>query len=682
MNFRKLLTYLTVSTAAVIPFASAQNPTILQGNYISNVFGNSNFVKNPNAQTNVANVTTVTATVTRSTVTPLVATSEFNVAIGTANGTATWALRAFDAGMKNNNCEARFTYRGFAATSKVQIKQGANVVAELVLTPSATDPRIASINFPCGDLSTATTFVVTDTAILAGTNEIGAIYTGLATNMANVAQAEFVGGISYAASGACQWSRLGDATWANFASDTDCPPTPIGVCSNATNVPGASCNLSKPGRYEILVQQRSRLVGQSTYTGLFRISDGTNNGPTSLMYQGPNITSYDAMQTQTLTASFEYTSVPGTKTFQVQSYSSSTNTMQIYGNEHSPVWEMKIYRFPSSSELVVTPERQNTFAAASWTGATSVNRTSTAEITISDAVFATNRILFGKAQFTGTANDVAITVPNMPAGTYRVELTATSLGGYLNTAGPLDSGCFFYLKDGSGLIATAASSQYGTTYSQDFVSTATQIYTYTSVSTRTFTASLAAKNTNNQQCIVAQPKIIITPLDQPSNSALYVQGPIKAAATGADIPAKYVGEVKHSATTPGCGTANQYNDGASVSLTPGIWQVTSQAVLGLTSTSTVTNWIVFTGPTTGNSSTWRSNDLNDYSISGISVASVPGITQPLLVKYDGTNLFYFANGSYTGSTASASGTIYAKYLRNHSGTCGLLNSSISAIRLN
>jgi hypothetical protein len=149
------------------------------------------FVLNPNAQTNVANVTTVTATVARSTTTPLVATSEFTVAIGTANGTATWATRAFDAGMKGQNCEARFSYRGFAATSIVQIKQSTNVVASLTLTP-ATDPRIASINFPCGDLSAATTFVVTDTAILAGTNEIGGIYVGLATNMANVAQAELV----------------------------------------------------------------------------------------------------------------------------------------------------------------------------------------------------------------------------------------------------------------------------------------------------------------------------------------------------------------------------------------------------------------------------------------------------------------------------------------------------------
>ena len=174
MNFRKLLTYLTVGTAAVIPFAGAQNPTILQGSYISNVFGNSNFVLNPNAQTNVANVTNAT----RSIATPLVATSEFNLNL-TSGTFATWTLRAFDAGMKGQNCEARFSYRGFAtATSTAQIVQNSLVVAQLVLTPS-TDPRIASINFPCGDLANATTFRIAQTTANMTTvtpNEIGQKY--------------------------------------------------------------------------------------------------------------------------------------------------------------------------------------------------------------------------------------------------------------------------------------------------------------------------------------------------------------------------------------------------------------------------------------------------------------------------------------------------------------------------
>ena len=545
MNFRKLLTYLTVGTAAVIPFAGAQNPTILQGSYISNVFGNSNFVLNPNAQTNVANVTTVTATVARSTTTPLVATSEFTVAIGTANGTATWATRAFDAGMKGQNCEARFTYRGFAATSKVHIKQGANTVASLNLTP-ATDPRIASINFPCGDLSTATTFQVTDTAILAGTNEIGGIYVGLATNMANVAQAEFVGSIKFAED--CGFVRTANT----FATPTDasCTATATGNVAVVSGVkPGITINDTRPGTYRIVFNTSQFMVGANFCN--IQATDGTTVKTLTWQYQ----TATTSFLTPASHEVFYQYSTSGTRTIEYQLRSDNNVNVCEFNSGGIANQNISVYRFPSSSELVVTPERQNTFAAASWTASYSVLRTSTAEIPVSSIDFSTNRTAFGKAQFTATANDVAITVPQMPAGTYRVELTASNLGGYSNVVGPVDVGCFFYLKDGSGLIAQASSNQYGSQYAQEYVSTATQIYTYTSVGTRTFTASLAAKNTNAQYCTVVQPKIIITPLDQPSNSALYVQGPVLGAQTGAAIPAGYLGKIEFGGGTGTVGTS-------------------------------------------------------------------------------------------------------------------------------
>jgi len=79
MNFKKLAFWTTLFTTAAVPLATAQNPVILQGNYVSNVFGQSNFVLNPNAQTNVANVTN--ATRPSPAVTPLVATSEFNLSL-------------------------------------------------------------------------------------------------------------------------------------------------------------------------------------------------------------------------------------------------------------------------------------------------------------------------------------------------------------------------------------------------------------------------------------------------------------------------------------------------------------------------------------------------------------------------------------------------------------------------
>ena len=130
MNFKKLAFWTTLFTTAAVPLATAQNPVILQGNYVSNVFGQSNFILNPNAQTNIANVTVSNATVTRSTTTPLVATTEFNITTSTATGYADWATRTFDQGMKNQNCEARFTYRGFSVGSTtVQIRQGSNTVA-------------------------------------------------------------------------------------------------------------------------------------------------------------------------------------------------------------------------------------------------------------------------------------------------------------------------------------------------------------------------------------------------------------------------------------------------------------------------------------------------------------------------------------------------------------------------
>jgi hypothetical protein len=563
MNFRKLLTYLTVGTAAVIPFAGAQNPTILQGSYISNVFGNSNFVLNPNAQTNIANVTTVTATVARSTTTPLVATSEFTVAIGTANGTATWATRAFDAGMKGQNCEARFSYRGFAATSKVHIKQGANTVASLNLTP-ATDPRIASINFPCGDLSNPTTFQVTDTAILAGTNEIGGIYVGLATNMANVAQAEV---LVRATVGTSQ--SIPNNAYTKVAFDTETLDV-----YNEFNTTTNTFTAKRAGQYFITA---TYMFSSSAWAPNANIlATIVKNGSETMQNWYPVQGSYTNFTGVTVNQTIDL-AVGDTIWIGVNQNSGGAKTIfasTTYGG-------MSISRFPSSSELVVTPERQNTFAGIKGIAAgvftNSVTAASWTKLTSGTTL---TRTAYGKAKVE-TNNDYSITVENMPVGSYFVSVT-NRFHAAANGIGDRTV-CSFGIADtatGGAQISGIQVDSYGdaSAATQAMLgSTMTGIYVNSSVANRTFfvqaTRLAGLGECKGYSASEGGINIIITPLDQPSNSALYVQGPVLGAQTGAAIPASYVGEELFAVDATGQNTTSATYNTLSLALTPGVWDV-------------------------------------------------------------------------------------------------------------
>jgi hypothetical protein len=673
MNFRKLLTYLTVSTAAVIPFAGAQNPTILQGSYISNVFGNSNFVKNPNAQTNVANVTTVTATVTRSTTTPLVATSEFNVAIGTANGTATWATRTFDAGMKNNNCEARFTYRGFAATSQVHIKQSTNVVASLTLTP-ATDPRIASINFPCGDLSTATTFVVTDTAILAGTNEIGGIYVGLATNMANVAQAEFVGSLTFG-------SDCGFITTANtYATPTDasCTTTPTGNVAVVSGVKsGITINDTRPGTYRVVFNTSQFITGANDCR--IQVTDGTTVKPLTWQYQTATTNFLTPASHEVF---YQYTT-SGTRTIEYQLRSNNNVSSCEFSTGGVMNHTISVYRFPSSSELVVTPERQNTFAAASWPvgntgGIYSFSTTSTTAQNVVNTGFASGSgSYYGAAAASATTNGYGMKVNNIPPGVYRItaQVSVSQTSGY---------DCQAELHDNSGRIGSVNS---GLNTKSGLV----VIYRVTSFQTsQDFLIKLRSDNASTTCTVntgnggVFNPSIVFEPLDQPSNSALYVQGPVKAAETGAAISAGYVGEVKYQKVGTTNISSNAYTNLNTVTLTNGVWLCSTQARIMRNGATVPTNNEVVSCL----ANSLSSNCTVDYSYQTIGVGYQDGTSttynykllgsRPSVVRYDGTN-FTFADGTIS---ASATGILAHKVYAD--ATSGQLQAygTLECVRLN
>ena len=703
----KFIVYLF--TLFFVGTAIAQNPTILQGNYISNVFGQSNFILNPNAQTSVANVTTVTATVTRSTTTPLVATSEFTVAIGTANGTATWATRAFDAGMKGQNCEARFTYRGFAATSKVHVKQGANTVATLNLTP-ATDPRIASINFPCGDLSTATTFVVTDTAILAGTNEISGIYTGLATNMANVAQAEYIGYGGYA-NGAtiAYWDTStpeGFMAMNNVSlaapetSSSSIVPEPV-VIGNLLRV---RFNGLKPGNYHAtftgpLHKDSSGTTGTCSYT----ITPVTVVGSTVLANEGEVFTYNVAAIGQdpnpaggTLTSNFAVTSTQDVYLY-IKVGNASSICRASVGSSTGKRMRFHLHRFPTSSELVVTPERQNTWGSATWTNA------GTGFQSITNNTFtAGNSTIFGNANATvygptatATGNTSEIKISNMPVGAFRIMYNGSL---YANTGGSATNAeCSVRIRETSTSVTMAQNYWSGIlNQTTDAIITNIQgVFRNTSVGDRTFRVEIAmtapTTGITTQRCgflgqtnttvasggtPTGQPTMVVQPLDQPSNSALYVEGPVKASATGAAIPAGYVGETKTvlSSVNQNFAATTVYKSFASLTLEPGVWQCVAAGTVSCLSLNCSDPVI----QASGGSASALSGDgfvigldtrtLGTYYSNG---------TVPFTVRATGSNIIMFDGTSYSGSTLHLNGKV-----NYPSGTPQLVYGRLSCTRLN
>ena len=587
----KLVSYLLLFFMTVlVGNAVAQNPTILTGNYITNVFGQSNFIKNPNAQINTLNITvsgggSPTASVTRSTTTPLVATTEFLVGVSSANGTITWDTRAFDSGMKNQNCEARFSYRGFQSTSKAHIKQGANTVATLNLSATGTDPRIASINFPCGDLSSATTFVITDTSTLGGTNEIGGIYLGLATNQANVAQAEFVGATELVN---CNTAHVvTSSSYANFSSPT-CTRNNFGAATTSTNDLSVTIPSAKPGWYFVKWNGTPYVDAGSNAACYWSLKEDTQGYIGGASYQNAPVGFASSLGASQLTMDLS-TTTTATRTFRVVARSVTGLSCKVDVTTATPSTVLSVFRFPTSSELVVTPERQNVFGTASWPvgntgGIYAFSTTSTTAQTVTASGFASgSATYYGAASASGTTNAFGMKVANIPPGVYRVSAQVS----VHNQSAGYD--CSAELHDDGGRIGAIASSIMNNSWANGQKNIVT-IYRVTSFqSSREFLIKLRSDNAattcsvNNGNGGVFNPSIVFEPLDQPSNSALYVQGPVKAAATGDVTPIgfqNYIVGTTNSSLGIIPSSGGSWRSGTGITLTPGLWEIKVTTSIG------------------------------------------------------------------------------------------------------
>jgi hypothetical protein len=667
MNWKKIFTIAALTGfSASVATGQGTAPTIVQGDYISNVFGQSNFIKNPNAKLNTKDVTVSNATVTRSTTTPLVATSEFNITTSTSTGYADWATRTFDAGMKNQNCEARFTYRGFSVGStSIQVRQGSNTVAQLTLTAS-TDPRIASINFPCGDLSSATTLRVQQaTASLTGTNELSGLYLGLATNQANVAQAELV----VKARVTTNQALTSTATDVIFnTEDLDV----YGEFNTTTGVFTAR----RAGNYMINAHLGTT-YGTWNNSEYFEIQLVKNTTSISSNY---NMVEAAVGTRQFVSANANSVALAVGDTIRVKALETSGASYLLDGGV--PANYLEIYRFPTSSELVVTPERQNTWGSVNYTGTAGSLTVRSGQVasntfdTFSGAAFTSARTLKGKCKAPVSGDNVGCQIENMPVGNYEVSIS----GLMFQDPGTTTVGCSHRIFETTtstqvaSQTASRATSSGGVLYQGRTIK---GVFNNTSLANRNFVIQAAKTfvldGTTQGQCLlfintsgdISDVNFTITPLDQPSNSALYVQGPVLGAQTGAAISSGYVGEtiVAENNAFVQTGMTNSTTVAfLNITLTPGVWLISaSQTVAQNGSTGTAFSSTLSDVSTSGNTVTGIGLSVTDNN--GWPPNNVTGltITHPSFIYSTATSKTIYLNSFalFTAGTPSRKGTLRA-----------------------
>lgn len=176
---KKILLILSLLTSV----AHAQFDTrSIETKVINGVFGFRNMITNPSCKRNVASITGSSVAAVRNTTTPLDGISDCTWNPTATSQTLTFAYDSLPAGLKGQNCEARIAYLGDASLVKANVQiNSVNVASDLQLTNSGTNAAVASILYPCGDGSTATTLVLTSTGDAA--NVQYAVYGGQVTNL-------------------------------------------------------------------------------------------------------------------------------------------------------------------------------------------------------------------------------------------------------------------------------------------------------------------------------------------------------------------------------------------------------------------------------------------------------------------------------------------------------------------
>lgn len=311
-----------------------------------------NYIRNSGAEKNVANVTLGgSMAVTRTTTTPIEGSAEFTVDGAATNDTADFTAETFQLGLSGQNCVASFTYEGDASLYTARARIGTSNVASLALSNVASGTQRVNINFPCGDGSSAMVLRIENTGAAGAAFRMDSLYVGLATNLTQVAQAQWIGSLLWPVTANCLWSGTTTGAFTSFSADTDCgTATVAGSASQpATKIPGVTFASLPPGEYLVIFTANMAKIGADGNLRSFRIFDGTTGSNEQAGING----SVALMQAHQIAARFSYTTAQSNITFQLQYYTNNASGVSIENGLTGYQTNFNVYRYPTSTELAV-----------------------------------------------------------------------------------------------------------------------------------------------------------------------------------------------------------------------------------------------------------------------------------------------------------------------------------------
>ncbi len=368
--------------------------------------------------------------------------------------TLTSTAVAIPAGLYGRNGVASCIIQGAGATHTLEAYDGTNILATQTITSQAEYAR-TSVNFifpSSGNISLRLVSVAADEPIV----YIDDCYLGPADtfNISQVSQASLVGSITWSATANCEWLRT-NASYGAQSTDNDCDDnartvTGIVTDSSAGLRPEFGMTNAPPGEYMVVV---SGYLGQSgsgaatSSRAYFQLYNGSAQVGAEVPVNCTGASGTLACSQATAVFQFSYTG--GSPSYSIRSKTAGTNPQSDIDVTTVPL-QIKVYRFPTSSEIAYRPDVVNRAGQVKNAAAASCRWSTTSGSYGSfsaDADCATSTAI-GSGSAPGTKIPAGV-FTNVPPGKYLVSVSGSFVAEYAATS----TGCNYRVYDGTNEIS-------------------------------------------------------------------------------------------------------------------------------------------------------------------------------------------------------------------------------------